>query len=93
MLFWIPWIIDLAFAIVFVCFFVIGLGDGSVSSSNLLLWLIILGTAAVLLGGSFMLKSNGHSVLATVMVMIPALPGLLAGILFLLMIILKPKWN
>ena len=75
MKFWVPWGIAAVVTGVAVCFFLIGLADGSVSSFNAGLWmLILLGTVGVTARGSRMaakpvarmkkLKDNGASSIA-----------------------------
>ena len=47
MKFWIAWAIDAVVAAIAVCFFLVGLADGSVSSFNIALWACILLVLAV----------------------------------------------
>lgn len=93
MKFWIPWAIDAVIAIVALCFFLVGLGDGSVSSFNIGLWLLILLGLACVVGGSLRLKSLDRRGLATVLVLILAVPGVLCGLFFLVLLITAPRWN
>ena len=82
-MFWLPWGIDVVVALVFVYFFIVGLGDGSVSSFNIVLWLVILCVAAAVVGGSLALRASGRAVLAIALVTIVAVPSVLIGLLFL----------
>lgn len=93
MTFWVLWGIDAVIALVVVCFFVIGLADGSVSSFNIALWLAILGTLGGILWGSHALRAAGRTKPAVSLLMVLAIPGVLAGLLFLMLIILNPRWN
>jgi hypothetical protein len=93
MKFQVLWGIDAVVAAIFVCFFIIGLADGSVSSFNMGLWSVILGALAALLWGSQMLRGAGKEVLATTLLTVLAVPSLQVGLLFLLILILQPKWN
>ncbi|GAB3794875.1 hypothetical protein GCM10028819_09910 [Spirosoma humi] len=78
--FWILWGIDAFVALVCIYFFVIGLGDGTVSSFNIALWLVILsGLAAVLLGG-YWLFLHQYTVMAKLLLAILAVPSLLYGL-------------
>jgi hypothetical protein len=52
MTFKILWGIDAIIALVFVYFFVVGLGDGSVSSFNMLLWISTLFTLSGVLSAA-----------------------------------------
>lgn len=74
-------------------FFVIGLGDGTVSSFNIVLWLTILaGLIAVPLCG-LILKTRGYRGIAVLVLAIVAAPAIIAGIFILTMLISPPRWN
>ncbi|HEX6092090.1 MAG TPA: hypothetical protein VFZ07_01990 [Dongiaceae bacterium] len=92
-LFWTLFCIDGLVAMIVLFFFFAGLGDGSVSSFNMTLWLAILGGLAAILGGGWLLKSNGHPYLACGVLLILASPGLLYAVFILSVIILQPRWN
>lgn len=92
-LFWTLFSIDGAIALIVLFFFFAGLGDGSVSSFNMTLWLAILGVLAAILGGGLLLKSTSHPYLASAVLLILAIPGLLYGVFILGAIILQPRWN
>ena len=80
-------------AAVVVVFFVIGIADGSVSSFNIVLWLgILAATAAILLLGRY-LHSRGRPGLASAVLAILAVPGLLYGLFLLLVVVTQPRWN
>ena len=92
-LFWVFWGIDAIVALIALYFFFIGLADGSVSSFNMGLWLILLiGLAAVLIG-SFSLKAAGKLALAKVLAGVLAVPALLFLIFFIVVIASGEKWN
>jgi hypothetical protein len=74
-------------------FFAIGLGDGSVSSFNIVLWIAILGIIAGIIGGGMLLKSRGHARLANGLLLILAVPGFGYGVFVLALIILQPNWH
>jgi hypothetical protein len=93
MKFWILWGFDALAAAVMLYFFFVGLWDGSVSFSNIGLWMVILLVLGGVLGGSILLRHVGYSVAAWIFLVLLALPGLLGGLFFLLAIILHPKWN
>ena len=92
-LFWVLWGIDVVIALIFAYFFVIGLADGTVSSFNMTLWLVMLCTLGGILWGSHALRAADRTSLATSLLMILAVPGVLAGLFFLALIILQPRWN
>jgi hypothetical protein len=91
--FWIPWAIDVVIAIVVLYFFLVGLADGSVSSFNIGLWLLILTGLGSIMGGSLWLKSAGHLGFAKVLLLILAVPGVLFGLFLLALVIAAPRWN
>ena len=93
MTFKILWGIDAVIALIFIVFFFIGLVDGSVSSFNMVLWLVILSALGGILWGSHAARAAGRTSLATRLLMTLAIPGVLLGVLFLAALILQPKWN
>lgn len=93
MKFWILWGFDALVAAVPLYFFFVGLWDGSVSTSNIGLWTILLFALGGVLGGSLVLKFAGYPVAAWILLALMALPSLLVGLFFLLLIVLHPKWN
>ena len=93
MKFWVPWTIDTIIAVIAFYFFFVGLADGSVSSFNMGLWLLILLGLAIIVGGGLWLKSAGHPGLATVLLLILAVPGFLYGLFLVIALIAPPRWN
>ncbi len=92
-LFWVLWGIDAVISLVVLYFFFIGLVDGSVSSFNMGLWvMILLGIGAIMLG-SLWLKSSDYLRIAKIVLAILAVPGLLYALFMLMIIITKPRWN
>lgn len=92
MTFWIPWAIDAVAALIFVVFFFIGLADGSVSSFNMGLWLVILAACGAVVGGSVALRA-AHPRAATALAMLAAIPAALLGLFFLIIIVVPARWN
>ena len=93
MKFWIPWGIAAIVTGVAVWFFVAGLADGSVSSFNAGLWtLTLLGTVGITVG-SMILKKTGRPGLGALLALILAVPGVLAALFILLILITQPRWN
>jgi hypothetical protein len=93
MKFWIPWGIAAIVTGVVVYFFLVGLDDGSISSFNAGLWtLLLVGTLAVTVG-SLILKNRGRPGLGALLSLVLALPGLIAGLFMLLILITQPRWN
>ncbi|MDH4182534.1 MAG: osmoprotectant transporter permease [Betaproteobacteria bacterium] len=84
---------DSLVALVFLYFFVVGVGDGSVSSFNIVLWLGILALLAAVLIGGYKLHEAGRTKLALGVLAIVALPGLAYVLFFGAIIILQPRWN
>ena len=87
------WGFDAAIAAIFAFFFFWGLADGTVSSFNIMLWLVILAGLAAVLVGSRMLRSKGRERQATALLLILAIPGILGLVFFLALIVLHPRWN
>ncbi len=84
-LFWISWGIDALIALTLVFFFFVGLGDDTVSSYNIIIWLILLvGMAALLLGG-YWLFAHQHTIAATILMALLAVPSLCYGLFMGLM--------
>ena len=84
MIFWIPWVIDVVAALVFIYFFFVGLADGSVSSFNIGLWVLVLCIAGAVVVGGLALRTAGQTLFATVLVMTTAIPCGLMGLYFLI---------
>ena len=91
--FWILWGFDAIVAAVFLYFFFVGLGDGSVSSFNGGLWFVVLLALAIVLGGSWLLKDHDHLNLAKSLLLILAIPSFLFGLYMLVAIFSGAKWN
>ena len=93
MKFWIPWGFAAIVTGVAVYFFLVGLADGSVSSFNTGLWTaILLGTMGITIG-SLLLKKSGRPGLGALLALVLALPGVLAGLFFLLFLFTQPRGN
>ena len=73
-------------AAVVVVFFFWGLADGSVSSFNMGLWLGLLALVGGVVVGGRALQRAGQAALATLLLLVLAIPGLLV-------LILQPRWN
>ena len=93
MKFWMLWGWDALIGLVILYFFFGGLADGSVSSFNMGLWLVILAVLAAVMWGSLLLRYNGRPIAAVVVLLLLALPGVLFALFFLLIILTAPRWN
>jgi hypothetical protein len=93
MKFWIPWSIDAVVATILVGFFIIGIGDRSVSSFNIGLWILILGVALSVVAGSLALRSANHIKTAIAVASAMAIPGFLVGLFFLAILMIPARWN
>jgi hypothetical protein len=85
--------IDAMVAAVVVYFFVVGLGDGSISSFNIELWLTILVALAVVIGGGVLLNSSGYRRAANALLLVLATPACLYALFVLSLVIFQPRWN
>jgi hypothetical protein len=92
-LFWSLWIIDALVAAIVLYFFFEGLADGSVSSFNMRIWMLLLGSVAGVVIGSVVLRSSGRGALATVLAALIAMPAALAGLFLLVLLASNPRWN
>ena len=92
-MFWLAWGLDAIIAAIAVFFFYVGLADGSVSSFNIAIWMVLLLAVAAVVGGSLYLRTLGHTRLALGLVWIPAIPGFLAVLFFIVVLIAQPRWN
>lgn len=87
------WGFDAAIALVFLYFFFIGLADGTVSTANGGLWFMLLAALGAVLSGGYWLHTHQQQGWATALLCVLALPGLLAGLFFLFVLITNPRWN
>lgn len=93
MAFWGLWIIALLVALSALSFFVIGLADGSVSSFNIGLWAVLLLGVTGATGGSLQLKRAGRNRWATALASLLAVPGLVAVLFLLVVLVSDARWN
>ena len=91
--FWALWLIDALVASVFVYFFFVGIGDGTVSSVNIGLWLTIFAVLGGILGGSFVLRSKNLGILALCALCVIALPALFLLLILGVTAVYNPRWN
>jgi hypothetical protein len=93
MKFWIPWGFDALITLVVLYFFFEGLADGSVSSFNAGIWFMLLVALTCVMGGSLWLRSTGRHRGALVLLLVLAVPGVLALLFLLVVLITNPRWN
>ncbi|MBX7142382.1 MAG: hypothetical protein K1X63_15005 [Chitinophagales bacterium] len=92
-LFWILWGIDAVVAAIAVYFFFIGLVDGSVSSFNIKLWIVLLIVLAALLTGTLFLRHHSYLSLSKILLAVVAVPALLYAIFIFVAVITGARWN
>ena len=78
---------------VLLCFFAVGLGDGSIDSSNILLWLIMLAVPTAALIGASHLYRKGQRIASWLLLAVPAVPTALYGLFILLVIVMQPDFR
>jgi hypothetical protein len=78
--FWIFWCIDALIALIVLYFFAQGIGDNTITDSNIGMWLLLLLIPAIILGLGYILKVNNELMWAKVTVSIMAIPGLIFGV-------------
>mgnify|MGYP000875767037 FL=1 len=92
-LFTILWYFTAIMSVVPVYFFFIGLKDGSITTRNIVLWLIILLIIAGVLIGSNWLRDHDRLSMAKWLLALAAIPGALVLLYFIVVMIGKPRWN
>ena len=92
-LFTILWYFTAIMSVVPVYFFFIGLKDGSITTRNIVLWLIILLIIAGVLVGSNWLRDHDRLSMAKWLLALAAIPGALVLLYFIVVMIGKPRWN
>ena len=85
--------VDVVVTLIFIYFFFAGIADGTVSGSNITLWLFILAALTGILGGSIWLRSHNHSAVAYIILLVLAIPAVLFGLYMGLAILNKERWN
>lgn len=91
--FWVLWWFDAFVALIVLYFFFIGLGDGTVSSSNGGLWSMLLLGLAVILFGSQWLRSHGHPVMAMSLLAVLAVPAFFYLLIIAISVLGGGRWN
>ena len=86
-------IFDALVALVILYFFVIGIGDGSVSGDNGELWAVILAAVAGTVVGGIVLNARGQRGAAIGTLLLLAIPGGLFTLFMAMVLILQPRWN
>ena len=91
--FWCLWGVDAIVAAVVVFFFLVGIGDGTVSSFNAHLWVLMLAGVGGVVLGSLKLRAVGRTRMAMKLLWLLAAPGLGFAFFFAVLLILHPRWN
>ena len=86
--FWTFFSVDTLVFLVLFYFFLAGLGDGTVSSFNIAIWLPLICISAAVLWGGLHLKMIGRPGAAKVLLALLAVPGFLLGGWMLLLVVL-----
>ncbi len=74
-------------------FFFVGIGDGSVSSFNIVLWFTVLAGIVAILGVGYWFQTEGKTGMANGVLATLAVPAILAGLFVLSILIAQPRWN
>lgn len=91
--FWVIWAIDALVSAIAIFYFLVGLADGSVSSFNIGIWILLLAALAVVVAGSLWLKVIGRPGLGAMLLLVLAVPAVLYALMLLIVIISGDKWN
>jgi hypothetical protein len=89
-LFWLVWAWDSVISFAILCTFYWALVDGPMVSFKILLWIVILFMLSVVMIGSLALRLKGRAVPALILALLLAVPGGLAALLALLLVIAHP---
>lgn len=92
-LFWMFFGVDVVIAAILLFFFIWGIADGTVSAFNIKFWMVALLGVALIVGGGFWLKSVEQLVLANIVLMVLALPGLGYAFIMVVAIVTQSSWN
>jgi hypothetical protein len=87
------WSVAVIVAAIGVVFFFIGIGDGTVSSFNIVLWVALLAGLAIVVFGSRSLQRRGRTGVATAVAALLAVPALLFGALLVIAVATGVRWN
>ncbi len=74
-------------------FFILGLGDGTVSSFNIGLWIPLLAATVGPLVGGIMLHRRGQTAAGKLLLALLAMPALIALLVLPVLILNPPRWN
>ncbi len=85
--------IALSAAAIALLFFAEGLSDGSMSTFNATAWLGVLAGTLGIPAAGIVLRRNGRLGAANLVLALLAVPALLAGMFFLVLILAQPRWN
>jgi hypothetical protein len=87
------WAIDTVAALAVLYFFLKGLGDGTVSSYNIFLWIGILAGLFVIMYGSLWLKKKNQKILSLLLLLVLAIPAFLYVVFILYALSSGMRWN
>jgi hypothetical protein len=87
------WWFDALVAAVVFGFFLLGLGNGTVSSFNAGIWTVMLLVTQGVLWGSRALYRAGQRKLATTLALLLALPGFVCVLFFGVLLLSDTRWN
>ncbi len=85
--------IDVLICAIVIGSFFWGLIDGSVSSFNIGIWIVIFAVLAAIIFSSLWLKTIGYPVFGMILLLVLAVPGLLSGLFLFLFVVSGSSWN
>lgn len=92
-LFGILFAINVAVSLGVLAYFIIGLGDGTVTSFNILIWGAMLGVVFSVPGAAWLMRVRGWTRLAVLLLLPLALLAFAVGVFVLVMIANPPNWR
>jgi uncharacterized membrane protein len=87
------WGLDAVASLIIIYFFIEGLGDNTVSRRNADIWMLLLGSIAVIMLGSIWLRTHHYNVPANLLLLVILIPGLLVLLYLLIALLGKGRWN
>ena len=92
-LFKIMWCVDAIASLIILYFFVVGLGDNTVGSRNMGLWMMIVPSITVVMLGSIWLRTHHYNIFANLLLLVIFIPALLFLGYMLVVLLNKGRWN
>jgi hypothetical protein len=87
------WGFDFVIGVAVIGYFILGLGNGSITAFNIGIWAVLLLLTEGLLWGSRLLYQAGRRKLATTLALLLAIPGIMVLLFFGVLLLSDTRWN